>query len=347
MAWSAYTSALTSGGEFTSAQYAELLSALDERLKAVDATWGISTGASQTAIIASGLVTAKVVITGAGLGTDATTTLHGAITALSTYYLRPLFIEAGTGTSGAYSGNAVLVDALTAMGAASLVPSDWINATISTPTYWNMLRDAVLLLRWVPLTLPSVSARYSKAITSTDVAASGLAAAVAGYASASETLAGGSQLAMVRINASRYTGATYDPFYLIDGFRADTTGGASIPSSSIWSAWRPAYRPTWALPSSTTEYANQDAEILIDGTAYEVSGSASTGQAGWEVASSNSTASGSASIGYRMKGYSDGSELTTLDGLLAWVPSGTAEFKSGGTSLTVMSLAGRPTFDFT
>lgn len=149
MPWEYFTAPLAAGDELTSEMVAELLAALDERMQAVDSGWRIETALpEEIALRASRLPTRRVYYSGPGGASNLLGTLHGLVATVSTSYLRPLFVEAGTGTGGSYGGNAVLEEALTSLGESPADLATWTGTVLSTRVYWNMLREAIRLLRW-------------------------------------------------------------------------------------------------------------------------------------------------------------------------------------------------------
>lgn len=346
MAWTYFIAPLEPGDELTAAMLAELYAALDERLKAVNPAWGVSTGANQTALVASRLISKRVVVTGTTLGyVESAVTFEQVLQALSVSYLRPKFVESGTGTEGLYSGPAVLGEALVDLGAASVIVGDWVGDLGST-TYWNMIRRSLQLLRWLVMdSEPGTNAYYRKLGSSGNAGAPGLSAAVGDYLASGEITFGSSSSAAVRLEAQRNIGPI-DPAYYVWQSRWTTSAGVVVAASAPWASWTPAFRPDWGTNNSSDESIEVDAEVFIDGVAWGVPGG--YGLAGWAVAGGLSTAAGSVSLGVQIADYSSGAGFAAIDAALAWRSAGylSAEYKIGYIQLNSIDIAGRPTFTY-
>ena len=244
MAWTHFTAPLVDGQIFTAAMRAELLAALDERLKAANPAWGLTAGGDHAVLEAAGLATRRLSYTGPDIGGDRS--LAGAVAALGASYRRPEFFEGAGGSITAYSG--VFADAEADLGLPAGASSTFRSSVLDTRGYWNLIRAALMRLRWLELSVPTGASEFR------DGGLGALDDPPVSFATAKARWIGGSHLPAPG-QGSVMRGQQYlvrGPFggstdYYLLTYKA--VGTLSVPTAAPWVAgWSPAFTGTSVNP---------------------------------------------------------------------------------------------------
>jgi hypothetical protein len=360
MAWTHFTAPLVDGQIFTAAMRAELLAALDERLKAVDANWGVKQpgDAEEDALAASGLAHRRLYYRGpASTGAYTLSDWHTVLFRLGASYLRPEQIEDATTAWGStYLGASVNVSALLADALAELsisaAVSSVLETALETRVYWNMVREALRLLRWLDIEPGGTSdllatvwqQRYDKFVDGSDASASGIAAAVAAFASEPETLTSGTS-GLLRATLTGFSpGARWAEEYGLGGFRRVVDQSApfvaSWPRMDNWGGdWTVAMMGVSWSSFAIGVYVPVNFRFKVGGTSFEVIAPATPGDGPWQIFGAVPWV-GPLVIELEFVGWSDGSLFAAMD---AAVPL-TGTRKDATASLLALRIAGKPTF---
>ena len=332
--WSVFTGPLGAGDEFTPAHREDLVLALDERLKAANPAWGMG---DQSAVNASRLKTRRCIYTGpgpSGVLTNAASDFYSVIRYLSPSWRRPKAIEGAGGVDSAWSGEAVFVEALADLGAPG-VPADY-TGPLSNRGYWNMIRQAIRLLRWRPITIASGGDFYLKSVNETT-----FVAAKASWAAAGEALFSFDR-------ASGYIEFNSSGSFTLTAFRRFWSAGVDIPAS--WGAWTCAAQLLWRAyqgldAGQESSYAPITYRLEVGGQTLSAAGPAGGFGLGPWMLGSGVAGTGVLSVNLQPQGYVGAPAWADeADAALPWIPSGTDEVKVGGAGASISTLAARPVF---
>ncbi|MCU0793987.1 MAG: hypothetical protein MUE42_14310, partial [Opitutaceae bacterium] len=281
---------LADGEDLTAAMLQELADALDERLKAVDTSWGC------TLVATNGLRSRLVSYTGPGSPSSPTiSTWHQVASLLIGTYRRPEWVETGAGSSLWGNSTDYLTEALAASGAPGAL-NTYLLTPLDTRGYWNLIREAIRLLRWRS---PSLLA------TGRELRESARTSPPVDFATAKSSWAGSSPTAISNITGtSLFSSAVFfselfpvtppnaDDHYL---FATQHEGTFTVPTGPLWASWQ-----AWVIGDVLTDplatYQNQvsaSVVVRLGGVDTEAPG-ASVGT--WRMDLGNYTLSGSQSI---------------------------------------------------
>ena len=344
MAWSAYSTLLAPGDIVTAAHVAELLAAFDERMRAVQlpsgiSSWSIDTGAQETLLRGSGLITHRVYVESSGTVTQ--TTLNALLQSLVNYFYRTSDIEDGVSTLSAYTYAELEADTLAALTAAG-APITALNATVDNAGYWNFHREALRLLSWVALGL---SARNGllKIWSPTGVTPE---QAVADYAALEPAVSFSPSQVYVLETRGEATTQT------VDLWGENQVFEISLRSvSSYSSGWNLAIFHQSPAVFPIDDYSPLASEMLVGSTSLTFPALATADAAAWRQPNETAavTETGTLTVTAGLVGWEDGSaHLGILAGSawepLPWVGDPTREVRRGSCQLDADAAAAKPSW---
>lgn len=347
MAWSAYSTLLAPGDLVTAAHVAELLAAFDERMRAVQlptgiSSWSIDTGAQETLLRGSGLITHRVYVESSGTVTQ--TTLNALLQLLVNYFYRTSDIEDGVSTLSAYTYAQLEADTLAALTAAG-APITALNATVDNAGYWNFHREALRLLQWAARSLPD---RISATKTWTPVGVTA-AVAIADYAALGTSAGGGGA---AEVYAFQFIGT-----YISNGVDLSGTNQVSemiIPAISIFSSgWDLAMFHESRIRVSGFDYLGIESGFTIGSATRTFSAIPTVDTSAWRrpVETAQLTATGTLGATTYIAGWEDGGAhdtiLTTMPYEPYPVPPGEdSEVRGASCVLDAVAAAVKPTWAY-
>jgi hypothetical protein len=354
MPWTHFTAPLAEGQMLTRAMRAELLAALDERLKAVDPSWGVQQAgeAGEDALAASGLATRRLYYRGpASTSTYSLSDWHTVLGGLaSSFYVKDTLGNRPVFARTLWSQSTLLMRALEESSITSTDWSTYVATPLDTRAYWSMIREAIRLLTWRPLLLSQAagaSARRVKAVIPADYESPGptnLTNAIAAYAAAGESISGsGGPLAFSFLFGTRSSAADTTPRYLLSQGRSDQT--INLPTQSVWSEWAAAVQASWGAVDAPF-VGRPDLALSLGGSDIALASPTATGVGQWEGPFAGLSATGAVSLVAEFPDYSSGAEFTGIASAAPWGPGFAGEEHGATARLGSINLAGSPAWVF-